>query len=1728
MRLIIVLLISTFGFEAIHSQVCFSSPTCGDGILQVDHGEECDDGNVSGGGCTGCKVQCGFSCRNHWGPICNTSSLDYQNFSLYSSSCKPVAGDGKRVADEECDDGNLLSGDGCLCNLTGKVCSGSCSVEERWTCSRVVELASACSSKLPLADKCTCSGSPVDVPTCKGNISSVDGYTGSSSTIQCKACSRNHYGNCLGSKTFCLWNETCSSQGFCSGDGTCICFGNFSGPNCNRCKRDHYGPSCSTYCNALKTCGGHGTCDVNGSCMWNAFCEGALSAPDSVGNGRRLGSEECDDGNLLNGDGCDSHGKVEVGFICLGGCQPNGDVRRRFGECQADVCSPVPCEWALMDSPLGEGSALFVVTPHLSVKMWQSNPFPGKLNSLTVSLAPNIPLPPCVSVTSIVTIQITPVLQQEKSLTTCQTVTMTISSLIGAQLPSSNTLISLSNMSANFFTRNAGRWNDANKSLILTVQQGIKKGETVRFSFQIVNANRGQPSPDIAVSMDGINLPPMLVDKDRTSVPPTPNTVPGDAEPLKIRSNLIVRSIGEREMAERSVPSWDAERRLLSTSSPVFLNGTVTQSSPDLGAANFITISLLVRETVAAGTRVTVAGLLPSEGLLLFARTSSTQCAQSLPTGPESVGDKSAYLSTSFKNIGHSGFLQRLYDNNSLVFEIFWSFPSVKSLQERFQNARSQGESVVWFIRSPKGVDLIKTGTWIFSRRMALTGDPFDVGSSPGFSSDDGAWGAATGLVDGSIEPSQSNPAISCIPGQDTCNADFWGQGNFNQQDDVGCATKACCDVYFTGTGVSNSTRSEFIRNELFLLPCTRCACISVSNCTLSTSSGNASDAIGQDSCTLNQSQGWIQSFDRSLVHSLDSPITSSAYSFSFVLRNPLAPRPPATVSLSAGNAQAWINLTSPRSIATNSPTVVQGGIGQSAAFPGARNTIFITLAVNFPLYRRTTITINGLLSKSTKFLFWDSAACSGSFVSGTESTVHSFFRQELYDGNMLQFVVIWAFSSSKSLYSRLRTAADIGEPVQFRILQNGTEYLRSGVWKLSNATNLISPFVWGAANGAYTGDPAASGLWGQDSRRGCAQYYVNGVKVQSTAIRHEIFMLETAFLYPISSGSSDVQGTSNGDLVVTLLTSIEPSTVQVFQFMLQNQVAARAPSNVSVSIAGCSSINDFKLVSDLSLIPNATGALAGDSQPLLVRNPAFLTAVMGQSTPYPTALNNISVTLAVNILLDPNAKSWIRFTNLLGASAESGELRLTSPDGKSHLHFASSTGARPGYGFWNDTVKSLQLYVCTSVEVATQLVLSFVVENPPYSQSAPTVTAMAQSGDVFSTVVLKDLGSAKTVSIPGSASALFVLCPFWLSAKVGQSTSFPSDLNTITILWSTNFPIRPASRAYGQFVLLITGLKNAAAPLGLIPISAACRSCFAASWDDSFKALSIQVLASLDPNVEYALSFNVTNPPRGQSPQSIALSSTSIMVASDSSCNGFLARDFAVLPYSTPPMAVITAQFTQKRVGQSNPYPGAINVITVTISTNVPLFVSSRTIVGSTAINISGLQGALFNYSGRENASIAQYPDTAANSLRPFYATWNNGSESRSPGIGLIVVRQTDSGANYTLSFTVTNQLQGQSSPPIFINCVGIYIDTVAMDPDNASAPVGLPGTVVGDAAPLKIYSPLFSLKNIGQSTPYPAVVNTISITLSFNVDLRQSCLLYTGWRVVISNLTGGPSTYG
>jgi cysteine-rich repeat protein len=97
---------------------------CGDSFIDIPAGEQCDDGNVIDG--DGCSSTCQLESVCGDGKLDAGEACDDGNTTDgdgCSSACtiEPVCGDGKLDEGEQCDDGNTTNGDGC---------SSQCTIEE--------------------------------------------------------------------------------------------------------------------------------------------------------------------------------------------------------------------------------------------------------------------------------------------------------------------------------------------------------------------------------------------------------------------------------------------------------------------------------------------------------------------------------------------------------------------------------------------------------------------------------------------------------------------------------------------------------------------------------------------------------------------------------------------------------------------------------------------------------------------------------------------------------------------------------------------------------------------------------------------------------------------------------------------------------------------------------------------------------------------------------------------------------------------------------------------------------------------------------------------------------------------------------------------------------------------------------------------------------------------------------------------------------------------------------------------------------------------------------------------------------------------------------------------------------------------------------------------------------------------------------------------------------------
>jgi cysteine-rich repeat protein len=328
---------------------------CGDGIVTAP--EECDDGNITAG--DGCENNCTYSCvssdttRNCTpadacagkgtcndtthvcaagtplgdGTMCGGMPNDYCS----GGKCTvPMCGNGKTEPGEQCDDAGLngTKNSGCKINCTFACVTpatdcGTPDACEKYTCST----AHICTQVAdPAQNGNSCPGGATYV--CKDGACAPPTSVCGNGTVEtgedCDFGTANNGPNkgCEANCKFsCTAAASCDDGNACNGTESCdpVTVGTGNGKKCNAGTALGDGTACGTGKICLtrvcqnSTCGdgyidaGKGeTCEPPSSATCDSMCHSIV-----CGDGVRAASEQCDDGNKTNLDGCDSACKFE-------------------------------------------------------------------------------------------------------------------------------------------------------------------------------------------------------------------------------------------------------------------------------------------------------------------------------------------------------------------------------------------------------------------------------------------------------------------------------------------------------------------------------------------------------------------------------------------------------------------------------------------------------------------------------------------------------------------------------------------------------------------------------------------------------------------------------------------------------------------------------------------------------------------------------------------------------------------------------------------------------------------------------------------------------------------------------------------------------------------------------------------------------------------------------------------------------------------------------------------------------------------------------------------------------------------------------------------------------------------------------------------------------------------------------------------------------------------------
>jgi fibro-slime domain-containing protein len=309
---------------------CALIPFCGDGKVNAA-GEQCDDGNVTpGDGCTGgCKLEPFYTCPTPGQP-CKTTI---------------VCGDLKVTGDEACDDGTTTGLAGCSKDCKQVLPGFTCPTDNGigGACAPVT-VPKCGDGRLDFGEYCD-DGNTANLDGCSSTCTLEPGYTCSAPGVKCTLvafCGDGKLsvangegcddGNLVG-------GDGCSQACVIEADYACPTPGQ---PCVSTVKCGDKKVTGLEQCDDGNVLAGDGcsqTCQVE--CGWT--CSLGACRAIACGDGKVAGLEQCDDGNTIAGDGCSPTCTLESqpvtkaeGWLCTTPKQANGCIGATT--CAATMC----------------------------------------------------------------------------------------------------------------------------------------------------------------------------------------------------------------------------------------------------------------------------------------------------------------------------------------------------------------------------------------------------------------------------------------------------------------------------------------------------------------------------------------------------------------------------------------------------------------------------------------------------------------------------------------------------------------------------------------------------------------------------------------------------------------------------------------------------------------------------------------------------------------------------------------------------------------------------------------------------------------------------------------------------------------------------------------------------------------------------------------------------------------------------------------------------------------------------------------------------------------------------------------------------------------------------------------------------------------------------------------------------------------------------------------------
>ena len=565
-----------------------------------------------------------------------------------------------------------------------------------------------------------------------------------------------------------------------------------------------------------------------------------------------------------------------------------------------------------------------------------------------------------------------------------------------------------------------------------------------------------------------------------------------------------------------------------------------------------------------------------------------------------------------------------------------------------------------------------------------------------------------------------------------------------------------------------------------------------------------------------------------------------------------------------------------------------------------------------------------------------------------------------------------------------------------------------------------------------------------------------------------------------------------------------------VVSFNVTNPPTEQSPPTISISASATAPASGIALVATETPGFAILGSTRG-TDPMRVVVPEFVARTASQSTPVSGAANKITLELQVSVDLSGADASVIVLSDFTGAGLDPVVTLEAVSGGNSGVNLFCGDDGTSRLGEWDSAASTLTLWFCPeqTMHVGQKYAIAFTITNPAGDQESPRLMIKAR-GDFVQTEAVPLVKSTATVlGIAGGASPLKVVVPMFTTKRIAQSTPISSVSNVITVTLQSTIDLSSSMSA--AITISLQGLVQAGSQItiqdsgsgepfaSLIGKGTVSRR---VTWIQGQQQMLMEVCSgkTLVHSSDFVFSFIIMNPAKDQTSLAIWVGAyTTMAVIADSRMDTPHARVVGVVNGSDP-LQIVVPIFNEKLVSQSTPLPGVDNTVTLLLQSSINLAASDYS-----AITIRGFSGVVADLeaafsvlkNGLSNVDLFCEADSPAGGN---YGVWNQ--ESGTLVLKVCSGQIFEAGASYEVKWVVQNPQDAQASPSIFIQAFGTATFLLVA--------VDKPGTdilgVSNGVHPLLVITPTFVAKMLAQSNFLSKEENLITATLMTNVDVGSA----------------------